>query len=58
MASKCPLIITRIGYNMDMLPCAHTCSTTIDLPDYNNIDILRKKLVIAITEGREGLLVY
>ena len=31
------------------LPVAHTCFITLDLPDYNNIEVLEEKLLFAIS---------
>jgi len=39
---------------VDSLPSAHTCFNNLCLPDYTSIEILRSKLLIAITEGNEG----
>ena len=33
------------------LPLAHTCFNQIDIPDYPTKEILKEKLIIAITEG-------
>ena len=38
----------------DQLPSSHTCFSHLVLPDYKNIDTLRTKLQIAITESYEG----
>ncbi len=59
IAVGCPLRINKAYSDKKnvRLPVAHTCSTAIDLPDYQDKDVLREKLVIAITEGREGLLI-
>ena len=38
----------------EKLPIAHTCFNTLDLPDYSSIDILRDKLLLAISECNEG----
>ena len=32
------------------LPAAHTCFNTIDLPEYENAEVLRDKLLMAISE--------
>jgi len=36
------------------LPTSHTCFNQLDLPEYKSKEILREKLFIAITEGKEG----
>jgi ubiquitin-protein ligase E3 A len=36
------------------MPVAHTCHSTLDLPPYSSIDILRKRLVWAIEESALG----
>lgn len=38
----------------DRLPTAHTCMNQIDLPEYPTKEILRDRIKIAITEGKEG----
>jgi len=38
----------------DQLPSAHTCFNTLDLPLYSSADVLKEKLLLAITEGFEG----
>ncbi|OEH77105.1 uba ts-n domain-containing protein [Cyclospora cayetanensis] len=42
------------AYGENRLPSAHTCFNQLDLPAYTSKAILRKKLLLAITEGREG----
>ena len=41
-------------HKSDKLPIAHTCFNTLDLPDYDSIDVLRDKLLFAISECNEG----
>jgi E3 ubiquitin-protein ligase HUWE1 len=38
----------------DLLPLAHTCFNRIDLPEYPTCEILKEKLMIAITLGNKG----
>jgi hypothetical protein len=38
----------------ERLPTAHTCFNQLDLPEYDNEEILRKKLFQAIQEAHEG----
>lgn len=38
-------------YDTKSLPQAHTCFGQIDLPNYETKQILRDKLVMAMTEG-------
>ncbi len=47
------ITITRFGPDSDKLPCAHTCFNHLLLPDYQNKDKLRERLIIAI-ENAEG----
>ncbi|CDJ49815.1 hypothetical protein EBH_0028800 [Eimeria brunetti] len=42
------------AYGEDRLPSAHTCFNQLDLPAYSSKAVLREKLLLAITEGREG----
>jgi len=39
------------------LPVGHTCSYSIDLPDYESKEKLQEKLLIAIFEGTEGFFI-
>jgi hypothetical protein len=43
--------LTRMGKSDPdhALPAAHTCFFTIDLPEYTTINVLRERLVFAIT---------
>lgn len=45
--------ITSAG-GTDTLPTAHTCFNNLCLPHYSSMEELRKKLLLAITEGSEG----
>ena len=38
----------------DRLPTAHTCMNQLDLPEYPSIEILRNRLKLATSEGKEG----
>lgn len=38
----------------DRLPTAHTCFNQLDLPCYPDIDTLKLKLLMALTQGKEG----
>ncbi|CAG9335559.1 unnamed protein product [Blepharisma stoltei] len=38
----------------DRLPTAHTCMNQLDLPEYPSKEILRSKLKLACSEGKEG----
>jgi E3 ubiquitin-protein ligase HUWE1 len=46
--------IHRSHSDASMLPTAHTCFNQLDLPAYSSHEELRKKLLIAISEGSEG----
>ena len=48
-----PIKIRRT-VNKDGLPVAHTCSYELDLPEYENKEKLREKLLKAIFDGAEG----
>ena len=41
-------------FQEERLPRAHTCFNQLDLPNYKSKDILIEKLMLAITEGKEG----
>ena len=43
-------IVRREG-KTDSLPVSHTCFNRLDLPAYPSYDVLRSKLIIAITYG-------
>lgn len=47
------ITISRFGPDSDKLPCAHTCFNHLLLPDYENKEKLRERLVIAI-KNSEG----
>ena len=36
------------------LPTSHTCVNQLELPEYSNKETMRKKLLLAIKEGKEG----
>jgi len=36
------------------LPISHTCFNQLDLPEYPSKELLKKMLLISITEGKEG----
>ncbi|KAL4503248.1 hypothetical protein ABPG72_000854 [Tetrahymena utriculariae] len=42
------------AYDPKKLPIAHTCFNQLDIPDYPSKEILKKKLLLAISEGKEG----
>ena len=42
------------AYGGDRLPTAHTCFNQLDLPEYESEQILREKLIKAVTEAHEG----
>jgi E3 ubiquitin-protein ligase HUWE1 len=41
-------------FDNNLLPTSHTCMNQLDLPDYPSIDVMREKLIIAVTYGKEG----
>jgi len=41
---------TSYGNSDEQLPQSHTCFFTLDLPPYSSIEIMREKLLYAITE--------
>jgi len=41
-------------FDVNKLPTSHTCINQLDLPEYATKESLREKLVLAITEGKEG----
>lgn len=43
--------ITRITNKPDNLPEAHTCFNQLVLPQYDSADVLREKLIIAISNA-------
>jgi len=42
------------AFNTSQLPTSHTCFNQLDLPQYHSKELLRKRLILAITEGKEG----
>jgi len=42
------------AFGGDRLPSAHTCFNQLDLPDYPSEEVLRDKLMQAVSEGHEG----
>eukprot|EP00927_Polykrikos_kofoidii_P003483 TRINITY_DN11382_c0_g4_i2.p1 TRINITY_DN11382_c0_g4~~TRINITY_DN11382_c0_g4_i2.p1 ORF type:complete len:3793 (+),score=824.17 TRINITY_DN11382_c0_g4_i2:147-11525(+) len=42
------------AFGADRLPSAHTCFNQVDLPEYPSEEILRDKLMQAVSEGHEG----
>lgn len=42
------------AYGADRLPSAHTCFNQVDLPEYPSEEVLREKLLQAVSEGHEG----
>ena len=38
----------------DKLPTSHTCMNQLDLPEYPSKEVLRNRLMISISEGKEG----
>ena len=39
---------------LDILPIAHTCFNTIDLPEYSSREAMKEKILYAIREGSQG----
>lgn len=46
--------IHKVPGDTDRLPTAHTCFNQLDLPEYENKEILKERLLMAIREGTEG----
>ncbi|CAD2222144.1 C1 domain/Zinc finger, ZZ type/HECT-domain (ubiquitin-transferase), putative [Angomonas deanei] len=46
--------ISRWMESPELLPLAHTCFNKIDLPEYPSLEVLREKLMLAITFGSMG----
>ncbi|KAJ1444475.1 hypothetical protein M885DRAFT_454725 [Pelagophyceae sp. CCMP2097] len=46
-------VVSRTGA-IDQLPSSHTCFQHLVLPDYKSLDVMRTKLLIAISESSEG----
>lgn len=42
------------GMGADRLPTAHTCFNQLDLPEYESLEVLQERLLIAIREGNKG----
>eukprot|EP01056_Protomagalhaensia_sp_Gyna25_P001812 Protomagalhaensia_sp_Gyna_25__1811@NODE_1957_length_1385_cov_3_308321_g1611_i0_p2_GENE_NODE_1957_length_1385_cov_3_308321_g1611_i0NODE_1957_length_1385_cov_3_308321_g1611_i0_p2_ORF_typecomplete_len159_score25_27HECT/PF00632_25/2_2e59_NODE_1957_length_1385_cov_3_308321_g1611_i056532 len=42
------------AYGQDRLPAAHTCFNQLDVPNYETKELMKQKLLLAITEGKEG----
>lgn len=42
------------AYGAERLPSAHTCFNQVDLPEYPSEEVLREKLLQAVSEGHEG----
>ena len=40
--------------NKEKLPVAHTCTKSLDLPEYDSKEILKEKLTLSIQEGKQG----
>jgi ubiquitin-protein ligase E3 C len=43
-----PFTVICMKDKEDLLPISHTCSNVLELPDYNDKELLRKKLITAI----------
>ena len=43
-----PFTIVRNNQGLDSLPISHTCGNVLELPDYQEEDLLRTKLLTAI----------
>ncbi|ELT89306.1 hypothetical protein CAPTEDRAFT_178426 [Capitella teleta] len=50
--SKLRLIIARNGPDSERLPTSHTCFNVLLLPDYQNLDKLRERILKAITYAK------
>ena len=46
--------IYKVDTSAELLPLAHTCFNRIDLPEYPSAEVLREKLMLAITYGNKG----
>ena len=53
VVKKIPVVHTSESLDI-MLPSVMTCQNYIKLPDYSNIDILKKKLFFAMREGQKA----
>jgi len=47
--SKLKFVVSRNGSEDARLPSAHTCFNHMLLPEYSSIDVLREKLLLAIS---------
>mmetsp|Transcript_66993 Transcript_66993/g.77727 ORF Transcript_66993/g.77727 Transcript_66993/m.77727 type:complete len:328 (+) Transcript_66993:1-984(+) len=50
---KTPFVLYKMS-NSNSLPISHTCSSQIDLPEYESKEKLREKLLTAIFEGAQS----
>jgi E3 ubiquitin-protein ligase TRIP12 len=49
--------MTKVGIDTDqLLPATFVCANTLNLPPYSSGEILRAKLRLAITDGRDTFL--
>jgi len=48
------LKIEKIPHSKEALPVAHTCFNQLDLPQYESKEIMKEKILIALTEGSKG----
>lgn len=46
--------ITRVHFDNQRLPTAHTCFNQLELPPYSSFEILKERLLLAVSEGSEG----
>lgn len=54
LAAIALLCLQAYGASENRLPSAHTCFNQLDLPEYENKEILRERLLMAIHEGATG----
>merc|ERR1712093_130079 len=54
LSGKTKFGITRVDSDPSILPVAHTCFNRIDLPAYPSAEVLREKVMVAITYGAKG----
>ena len=47
-------IVKLVDNDIMRLPVAHTCFNQLDLPEYPSKELLRERLLFAITEGKGG----
>ncbi|XP_067949124.1 ubiquitin-protein ligase E3A-like [Watersipora subatra] len=50
--AKLKLVIAKNGPDSDRLPTSHTCFNVLLLPDYNNLEKLKERLLLAITHAK------